>query len=1342
MIAGGVEKADAYAGRGAVYAHKGDSDRALADFNEAIHADPQAPAGYAQRAKLYQSQGSLWNAAADYSKAIELGRHEAAIYAARGDVCLCRNTMIRPSPIMTRLCGWNRKTFSGASAVARLFDRQRSAEAAIQEYSRVIQRQPDQVEAYAGRGRVYLRNEDWQGAIADLSQAIRRDPAPAQAYLDRATALEKKGDRAACAGGLCQGRATGGEGRQRRSAGDRRTGRTAAAARPHSRRPCGEASGGCRACPLRLCCDACRRACRHGAADRDRQSAPRGEAVAQDQTADAHRAAKPAQAADNHLRRAQSLHAKATWRRPWRNMDRRSKAARARRMPMPAGGRSTCGRATPDRALADFNEAIHADPQAPAAYAQRAKLFQAHGSLLNAAADYSKAIDLGLHEAAVYAGRGDVYLAQDREDRAQADYDEALRLEPENAQLHLCLARGFSTGRRTRKRPSASTASPSNGNPIWSRPMPAAASCISAEPTGIARFSDLSEAIRRDPSGAQAYLDRATALEKKGIAAARRPITRRRRNSGAKVAATAPQVTVVPAEQPQLPALVPHMVPPQQAAPPAAKVAAIVPQPTAAPAEQPQPPALVPDMVPPQPAAPPAAKVAATAPNPPLCRPNSRSRPPLFQTWSRRSQRCSLCRLRLMSLGLPRGARRLRSRPTTTCAAKGDQEADNHLRRAKSLERQGELNEALAEYQRAIQADVAKAEAYAGAGKSTPAEETPIGPWLISMKQSTPPHGPPPSMPSGRVSSNCGAARSTPWPTTAWPSNWDCTRPRSMPPAAISFWPTSSTIGPWPIAKRPCGWSRRTRSYTCARETPAKPGQAAAAEGEYARAIELRPDLAKLYADHVAGLRGAACAAAADWRSRGSAGRYRAGCKAGSQRCRRIDPPARGARGEDPTGADRRGSPGRRSRQTGGRPLAAGADPGMARGPRRGPRGVRAGDPRRPQPFRGFAARAAIFSRKGDLTRALADYVEAIRLNPQAAGPVAGRGRILQAQGNYLPAIEEYSKALSLGLREPEARCGPRRRVPGQPAARSGTRGLRAGFAAGRRTSPRISACAQVLEGQDNRQEAIEEYDKVIALRPQGVAAYVGLRGCTSYAEWDAAIGDLSEVIRLDPNNAEAYLSRATALQEKGDIVARLADAVKARQLGAKSPATVAAARCAAGQRCSRQASQPDRPVRRIVAGEPQAGRRALKRGQLLQLQGELDKALADYEAALQLGLHDPQIYFGRGMVGAVKGQWSRPWPTSTRPSAWIRMRGEYLLAPAGSSNRGGESGKRSPIMRRPSSWGVALRPCTVPAATPIWPNGNSMAEAADYDEALRRDPANLSARRGQARLCGARKTR
>src|SRR5262245_15177418 len=61
----------AYHNRGEAFSHKGDVDRAIADYNKAIEFNPNYAPAYNSRGRAYTSKGDYVHAVADVTKAVE-----------------------------------------------------------------------------------------------------------------------------------------------------------------------------------------------------------------------------------------------------------------------------------------------------------------------------------------------------------------------------------------------------------------------------------------------------------------------------------------------------------------------------------------------------------------------------------------------------------------------------------------------------------------------------------------------------------------------------------------------------------------------------------------------------------------------------------------------------------------------------------------------------------------------------------------------------------------------------------------------------------------------------------------------------------------------------------------------------------------------------------------------------------------------------------------------------------------------------------------------------------------------------------------------------------------------
>jgi tetratricopeptide (TPR) repeat protein len=88
----------AYHNRGVAQRDKGDLDRAIADYTEAIRLNPKSDAAYHNRGVAHKAKGDLDRAIADYTEAIRLDPKYAGSYSNRGIAYAARETTQPPSP--------------------------------------------------------------------------------------------------------------------------------------------------------------------------------------------------------------------------------------------------------------------------------------------------------------------------------------------------------------------------------------------------------------------------------------------------------------------------------------------------------------------------------------------------------------------------------------------------------------------------------------------------------------------------------------------------------------------------------------------------------------------------------------------------------------------------------------------------------------------------------------------------------------------------------------------------------------------------------------------------------------------------------------------------------------------------------------------------------------------------------------------------------------------------------------------------------------------------------------------------------------------------------------------
>jgi len=221
---------------------------------------------------------------------------------------------------------------------------------------------------------------------------------------------------------------------------------------------------------------------------------------------------------------------------------------------------------------------------------------------------------------------------------------------------------------------------------------------------------------------------------------------------------------------------------------------------------------------------------------------------------------------------------------------------------------------------------------------------------------------------------------------------------------------------------------------------------------------------------------------------------------------------------------------------------------------------------------------------KDDLVGKIADYDEAIRLNPDYAEAYNNRGLAYYRSRESAMAIRDFSEAIRVQPMLADAYYNRgHARYNQQDFA-----GAIADFDAAVRLKPNYP------EAYNNRglgrrrlgdfKGAIADYGEAIRLNPQFVLAYNN-RGNAYDEQGDfaAAIADYDESIRINPAYGEAYYNRGVSRYNQGDYAAAIADYNEAIRLN----------RCFDGV--------------------------YFNRGNAFYMLGDFDSAIADYETALQL---------------------------------------------------------------------------------------------------------------------------
>jgi tetratricopeptide (TPR) repeat protein len=286
--------------------------------------------------------------------------------------------------------------------------------------------------------------------------------------------------------------------------------------------------------------------------------------------------------------------------------------------------------------------------------------------------------------------------------------------------------------------------------------------------------------------------------------------------------------------------------------------------------------------------------------------------------------------------------------------------------------------------------------------------------------------------------------------------------------------------------------------------------------------------------------------------------------------------------------------------------------------------------------FDGYLIRGAVYHDKGDFNRAIADFDAAINIDPRSTDAYRRRGLANRSKSDIDHAIADFGEAIRISPEDKSSYLyrGDAYQSKGEPDRAIADFGEAIRLGPGDKSSYLYRGDAYQSKGELDR--AIADYNAALKLDATDADTHVR-RGRAHFAkgEMDAAIADYTEAIWLDPKNTYAYSNRAVAYQAKADYAHAIADNDELLRL---EPTDAAAW----NERCwnralARQFEQALPDCNESLRLKPDANTFDSRGFVYLQL-GAYDKAIADYDEALQLDPKFATSLYGRGTAKQRKG--------------------------------------------------------------------------------------------------------
>jgi tetratricopeptide (TPR) repeat protein len=314
---------------------------------------------------------------------------------------------------------------------------------------------------------------------------------------------------------------------------------------------------------------------------------------------------------------------------------------------------------------------------------------------------------------------------------------------------------------------------------------------------------------------------------------------------------------------------------------------------------------------------------------------------------------------------------------------------------------------------------------------------------------------------------------------------------------------------------------------------------------------------------------------------------------------------------------------------------------------------------------RGFS-----YSRTGKLDLAIADYDQTLKLKPDHEFAYYNRGWAYSEKGDHVRALMDYNRAVA---RTPEDAATYNDR--GHSYAELGDLdNALADFEKAIALKPDYALAHSnrgwVLERKNKHADAAAAYTEALRLEP-GDADNLNSRGFSfmGTGEFDRAIADFSEAIRINPDQAYATHNRGWAYWQKGDLDLALADLDAALRTAPADDVDLLTDHAGVLD----DKGEHDRSITdydKVLALQPDRGAALNGRAWAYAQKGELDKALADAERAVALLPSEPNaihtrawIYMNKGMLDLALADYDKALSLDTElPGAYADRGRAYEL--------------------------------------------------------------------------------
>jgi len=254
---------------------------------------------------------------------------------------------------------------------------------------------------------------------------------------------------------------------------------------------------------------------------------------------------------------------------------------------------------------------------------------------------------------------------------------------------------------------------------------------------------------------------------------------------------------------------------------------------------------------------------------------------------------------------------------------------------------------------------------------------------------------------------------------------------------------------------------------------------------------------------------------------------------------------------------------------------------------------------------------------------------------PQTAGAFLDRGIMFASRSKYDMAIADFTEALKL---DPNMNTAYVLRGRAWHSSVSQVTDVSSDFSSIIITSTGGKATADQARAFE---QAISDYTAALRIDPNNVTAYNG-RGViySNKGDYDKAITDYNQAIKINPNNAEPYNNRGNAYKDKGDYDKAIADFNQAIRLNPNYALAHNNRGLAYGRKGDYDRAITD--YNQSIKLDSNFPITYYNRGLAYYNKSDFDKAIADYNQAIKLDPNFVNAYYNRGLAYRNKNDYDK----------------------------------------------------------------------------------------------------